>query len=282
MFPAAMCILPRIVDLGLACLQSMFPALESMLATVTDCSRFIRVLSLMSQISCLYKADVFPPLLLLATSAHHRCLAVVGPPQALPSTHASRDNVTSEVQREAAEAYCSMMLLMCNMMATAPAGSFAHPAAASLIMTFTGTASAVARHTSDISSLKQAVFFFRRLMDHVSASPLLQASLTQVPSPAPTSFCCLTHATQLLEAATLASFCIPLHPAFDPADAQVDRNCLLISSQTHRVFSLLFSERNTSSRSRCALHRAQSRLRRGNFCPVCLPTRPARARTPCT
>ena len=188
MFPAAMCILPRIVDLGPACLQSMFPALESMLATVTDCSRFIRILSLMSQISCLYKGDVFPPMLLLATTAHHRCQAVVGPPQALPSTHASRDNVTSEVQREAAEAYCSLMLLMCNMMSTAPAGSFAHPAAASLIMNFTGTASAVARHTSDVSSLKQALVLFRRLMDHVPASPLLQASLTQVYPPALTAF----------------------------------------------------------------------------------------------
>jgi hypothetical protein len=180
MFAAAMCFLPRIVDLGPACLQSLYPALESMLNTVTDCSRFARIVSLMSQISCLYKADVFSPLAVLLANAQYRCESIVGPPQVLPTSHTSRDNVTSEVQREAAEAYCSMMNVLCNMMATASAGSFAQPDAAMLLMKFAGVAAAVARHTSDIPCLKQCVLIFRRAIEQVSSSPPLQGALSQV------------------------------------------------------------------------------------------------------
>lgn len=180
MFAAAMCFLPRIVDLGPACLQPTFPALESLLSNVTDCTRFIRILMLLSQISCLYKGDTFAPLALLTTLAQVRCQLVVGPPQILPSIHTTRDNVTSEVQREAAEAYCSMMALMCNMISTAPAGSFEQPAALSLIMHFIGIAPAISRHTSDIPCLKQTLLLFRRLIEQVPAQPPLQASLTQV------------------------------------------------------------------------------------------------------
>ena len=180
MFSAAMCFLPRIVDLGPACLHFTFPVLDCLLSSATDCSRFSRVLSLMSQISCLYKADVFPPLVLLATNAQFRCQAVVGAPQVLPTSHASRSHVTSEVQREAAEAYSTMMLLMCNMMATAPAGSFADPAVASLLVNFVATASAVARHTCDVPCLKQSLALSRRALDQVPSSPPLQAALPQV------------------------------------------------------------------------------------------------------
>ncbi len=180
MFTAALCFLPRIVDLGPACLQFTFPVLDSLLSSVTDCSRFSRLLSLMSQISCLYKAVVFPPLVLLATNAHFRCQLVAGTPQALPVKHASRSHVTSEVQREAAEAYSSLMLLMCNMMTTAPAGSFAEAAAASLLLSLMDTAGAVARHTCDITCLKHSLALSRRAMEHLSSSPPLQAAMLQV------------------------------------------------------------------------------------------------------
>jgi hypothetical protein len=180
MFTAAMCFLPRIVDLGPACLQSVYPALESLLASVTDCARFSRILSLMSQISCLYKGDVFSALVVLGANAQYRCECIVGPPQVLPVSHTSRDNVTSEAQREAAEAYCSILLLVCNMMSTAPAGSFAQPAAVVLLMKFAGIASAVARHTSDVPCLKQCVILSRRVMEQVPTSPLLQEALAQV------------------------------------------------------------------------------------------------------
>jgi hypothetical protein len=150
------------------------------MSNVSDTSRFIRMLSLMSQISCLYKGDVFPSLVLLAASAQQRCQELVGPPQALPSVLTMRDHVTSEVQREAAEAYCSLMALMCNMMSTAPAGSFVQSAAVSLVMNFAGISSAVCRHTSDVPCLKQSLLLFRRLMEQVPSSPHLQASLAQV------------------------------------------------------------------------------------------------------
>jgi hypothetical protein len=180
MFAAAMCFMPRIVDLGPACLQSLFPAIESLLASVSDCSRFVRLLSLMSQISCLYKGDVFSALVVLGTNAQYRCESIVGPPQVLPVSHTSRDNVTSEAQREAAEAYCSIMLLACNMMSTAPAGSFAQPAAVVMLMKFAGIASAVARHTSDVPCLKQCVILSRRTMEQVPSSPPLLEALAQV------------------------------------------------------------------------------------------------------
>jgi hypothetical protein len=73
-----------------------------------------------------------------------------------------------------------MMLLMCNMMATAPAGSFSDSAAASLLMNFVATASAVARHTCDVPCLKQALALSRRALEQVPSSPLLQAALPQV------------------------------------------------------------------------------------------------------
>ena len=183
-----MCFLPRIVDLGPVCLQSSYATLDSLLSGVPDCSRFVRVVSLMSQISCLYKGDVFHALVVLVTNAQHRCQAVVGPPHVLPVTHASRDNVTSEAQREAAEAYCALMLLFCNMCSTAPAGSFGQPAAASLLISIVGVASAVARHTSDVACLKQSLALSRRAMDQVSSSPPLQAALMQVALHQPRSF----------------------------------------------------------------------------------------------
>lgn len=217
MFSAAICFLPRIVDLGAACLQFTFPVLDCLLSSAMDCPRFSRVLSLMSQISCLYKADVFPPLVLLATNAHFRCQAVVGAPQVLPTSHASRSHVTSEVQREAAEAYSTMMLLMCNMLATAPAGSFSDPAAASLLMNFVATASAVARHTCDVPCLKQALALSRRALDQVPSSPQLQAALPQVfrrahcPVATATHFAHCCHCSWLTWRRSLcyASLCIP-------------------------------------------------------------------------
>jgi hypothetical protein len=193
-FSAAMCFLPRIVDLGLVCLQAALPTLDNLLSTVTDCTRFIRVLSLLSQISYLYKGQAFPALVVLACSAQHRCQAVAGPPHTLPSKHASREHVISESQREAAEAYLSLMSLVGSIMTTAPAASFIEPNAASLVLNIVGIASAVAAHTCDVLCLKQSLLTVRRAVDHIAASPPLQASMMQVKATAAVAFLSHIHA----------------------------------------------------------------------------------------
>jgi hypothetical protein len=192
-----------------------------MIASITDCSRFLRILSVMSQISCLYKGNSFPALSVLAASAQYRLEAIVGPPHVLPVTHTSRDHVTSEAQREAAEAYCTIMALFCNMMATAPAGSFAQPAAAALLMKFVEIASAIARHTSDVPCLKQAVALSRRALDHVASSPPLQEALARVSGRGVLQVRISRRSLQLVEMAAFTAVCIPLHTAFDATDAQV-------------------------------------------------------------
>lgn len=175
----------------------------------------------MSQISCLYKSNSFPALSVLAANAQYRLEVIVGPPHVLPVTHTSRDHVTSEAQREAAEAYCTIMALFCSMMATAPAGSFAQPAAAMLLMKFVEIASAIARHTSDVPCLKQAVALSRRAMDHVASSPHLQEALSRVSESDVPHVFISCHSAQLVEMAAFTAVSIPLHAAFDATDAQV-------------------------------------------------------------